>query len=99
MNILNNPKKGHKVKWFDPRLNRPNETCDVLVVDKYHTVRVEMYRINKYGEQEGFISKNDPVQWQQRDVIDDKVLYWTYLKFEIPEVLKEHSICGSEANL
>lgn len=63
MNKLKLPNEGHIIKWFDCRLNLPDSTQQVLTVDKYHSVKVLLYRHNTYGEVEGFIPINSQ-NWQ-----------------------------------
>ena len=97
MNKLKLPNEGHIIKWFDCRLNLPDSTQQVLTVDKYHSVKVLLYRHNTYGEVEGFIPINSQ-NWQTIPILEG-ILYWSPMKFEIPTVLKDHSICGSVAYL
>lgn len=99
MKKLTNPKSGHFIKWFDSRLNVPKVGQEVLIVDKYKCVRLAYYRVNTYGETEGFIDKDHPEQWQKRPIIDDTVLYWSYFRFSIPNVLENYLIGSKEAYL
>lgn len=81
-------KVDNTIQWMDSRVYKPEASGDYLALDWLGIVRVRHYRLNKYGEVEGWISNEDSRQWQVRPTINDEVLYWSFLQFNKPETIK-----------